>query len=219
MADRARKKEKHRLDRLKKQRESRKLQGVSPLRRIAASNPRLECWITEGWKEMGIASVQVLATPREGPSALGLFLVDLWAVGLKDVGGTIGISRMEVMKQHEQNLGPAIVPIDPAEVRRLIAGAIRFSRQNGFKLPAKWENWVSILGPLGDLATADLADFTKDGKVLYVGEEEFLGERLADSSPREFLARPDTDYTIGFPAPASDLPDLPENSDYQADAQ
>lgn len=197
MSDRAKKKEKHRLKRLSKQRAARKEAAVSPLRRIAAEGGTLECWANAGWAEEGLASLLVFGTDGSGKHALCGFLVDVWAVGLKDAWGrapaaradwdeTFGIFRSEVDAER----------IDVAEVRRLVAGGVRFARQNGFRLPNGWDKWAAMLGPLGDLNTADLTGFTKDGKLLYVGDERFLRQRLINMTPQQFAAQPGVDWVI-----------------------
>src|SRR5690349_20394342 len=98
MADRAKKREKHRLKRLKKNRETRKLAAITPLRHLARSGGTLECWITENWKEEGMANLFVFGTDSRGGHALASFLIDGWCVGLKDVFGLPQAIRPEFDK-------------------------------------------------------------------------------------------------------------------------
>jgi len=196
MSNHAKKREKHRLKRLKKQRESRN-DAMTPLQRLAKQGGKLDCRINVGWEKEGIANVVVYGTTADGRHALGVFLVDAWCVGLKDAWGRVQILRDdfdELFKQWEDRLPMQRISADHA--RRLVAGAIRFSRQIGFKLPSGWEKWAKIFGELGDVASADLSAFGKDGGVFYVGNERFLRDRLIGCTPQEFFARPGVHYMM-----------------------
>ena len=197
----ARKKERQRLKRKQKKMAMRRIQSRTALQRIAAEGGRLECWITPDWREKGMASVQVFGHARGGRAAFAAFLVDLWCVGLKDAFGRSDVPELEF---REDNLEPWIeqtgtVPIDPMTVRRLVAGAIRFSRQNGFRLPPHWEKWVTIFGRdiLAELPTADVSEFGIDGGLRYVGTMDFLRQRLIGCTVHEFLNRPDMHFVLG----------------------
>jgi hypothetical protein len=197
----ARKKEKHRLKRKEKQQRLRKLNARTALQRIAAEGGQLECWVSpENWKEQGIASIQVLGHAPGGRAAFAAFLVDLWAVGLKDAFGRSDVPALEF---REDNLEPWIdrvgaVKMDPQTARRLIAGGVRFGRQNSFRMPPEWEKWVVIFGRdiLDEIPTADLSDFGIEGGLRYVGSIEFLDRRLSIPT-KEFLGRPDVHWVMG----------------------
>lgn len=211
MASDARRKEKKRLKRKQKQQELRKAKLRTPLSRVASEGGRLECWVTGEWREMGMADILVLAHAPGGRCAFGVFLVDLWCVGLKDTWGEADITELEfresiLEKWQERTSGARL---DPAVAKRLVAGAVRFSRQNGFKLPPHWDRWVSIFGPLGNLNEADLSDFGKDGGLEYVGTAKFLRERLIGCTPEQFLTRPDVKWST-FTGESRSVDDLYE---------
>jgi hypothetical protein len=204
MADRARQKEKKRLKRQQKQKAIRKYSSITALQKIASNGGVLECWVNDRWEDQGMATLFVLGHTEGGRHAFAGFLIDVWCVGLKDVWGKAEIGRSEFM---EELLKPWTQrmqsnKIDVAEARRLIAGGIRFARQNGFRLPAGWEKWASIFGDLGDIATADLTGFTKDGKLLYMGTGDFIRQNLIACTPEEFFSHPDHNWI----APPDDLP-------------
>src|SRR5579871_4393000 len=92
MSDRARKKEKHRLKRQRKQRDVRQRGAITPLQHLARSAGTYECFINDS-DDSGIANLIVFGRARDGRHALGIFLVDFWCVGLKDVGGTAQLTR------------------------------------------------------------------------------------------------------------------------------
>ena len=203
----ARKKQKHRLKRKQKQIEARKAKSVTPLDRIARSGGVLECYVNDDWTETGIASIQVLGRAADGGCAHAAFLVDVWCVGLKDAYGSRTALRSEFENLLERlgermHMGPI-----PAEVaRRLVAGGVRFARQNGFHLPSHSDRWTAIFGDLGDVASADLTDFGVEGNgrgLRYVGTLDFLKRRLAHCSAEQFLARPDVHWMLSDGTPAN----------------
>jgi hypothetical protein len=202
MSRNAHKNAKKGLKRAKKQKEARRLQTLSPFRR-AAHNGQIECY--RGRTDEGIGTLMVLGHITSGSYAMAGFLIDFWCVGLKDAFGQKQIARAEfdqqIMPQWRTG-GETIGKIEPEAARRLIAGAIRFSHQNGFRLPEHWDRYAAILGDLGDIAKADLSEFGVDGKLRYVGTQQFLRERLAKCSVDEFLRRPDVEFV--FQAPGFD---------------
>ncbi|MDB5303923.1 MAG: hypothetical protein JWM97_1472 [Phycisphaerales bacterium] len=204
MADAARRKEKQRLKRKQKQIAARKSAGVTALQKIASAGGTLECWVNDRWQDQGMAGLFVLGHTAGGRHAFAGFLIDVWCVGLKDAWGQAEISRAEFMerlfKPWSQRMHP--YKLEVPEARRLVAAGVRFARQNGFRLPNGWEKWASILGDLGDVASADLTGFTKDGKLLYIGNPEFLRQRLVGCTVEEFFSRPGQEWI----SPPEDLP-------------
>jgi hypothetical protein len=199
MARNAHKKAKQGLKRAKKKKEARRLLTLSPFRRAAHAG-QLECY--QGLSNSGLATLLVLGHVSSGTYVMSGFLVDLWCVGLKDAWGQKQITRpgfeQEILPKWRQ-AGETITRIEPEAARRLIAGAIRFSHQNGFRLPEHWDRYAAILGNLGDIPHADLSQFGVDGKLRYVGTQEFLAERLAGCTMQEFLQRPDIEFIFGGP--------------------
>jgi hypothetical protein len=142
----------------------------------------------------------VLGHTAAGRSAFAAFLVDIWCVGLKDAFGRSDVPASEF---REERIEPMIeqghaTPVSLLNAKALVAGGIRFSRQNGFRLPPDWEKWASIFGR--DMAEeardADLTDFGTDGGLRYMGTEEFLRTRLIGCTLEEFIARPDVQWVM-----------------------
>ena len=197
MSSDARKREKHRLKRLKKKRDMRRAESVSPFRR-AAQSTALQCYVTAGWRENGLGDFVVIGQLPNGMLTLSGFLVDIWCVGLKDAWGRAQLTRQEfddnVLGPWKEHVGE-VARVDPDTVRKFVAGAIRFSRQNGFRLPEHWQRYTAILGDLGPIESADLSDFGIDGGLRYVGDFDFLRQRLIGCTVEQFLNRPDVHYT------------------------
>lgn len=208
----ARKKEKQRLKREQKRKQARRAGTLTPLDRVARSGGELECYVNSNWRDGGMASLHVVGIAPGGRLAYAGFLVDIWCVGLKDAFGLREITRphFEEMLAIARR-GHGVVRLPAAGTRRLVAGGIRFARQNGFKLPPHYDRWTAILGDLGDVASADLDGFGVDGGLRYIGTKAFLQRRLAACSVDEFLRRPDVQWLMGDLTPRdireSDLSD------------
>lgn len=197
MSDHARKKQKQRLKREKKHLQMRKAVSVSPQRRIAdaaAAGTAVECYINPDWHEEGMAEVCVLReVPALGGHVVAIFQVDSWCLGLKDAFGRLDMTPREfhdeVIPEMKERIGLEPVPLE--EARALIASAIRFSRENGFRLPHHYERWVATLGEL-DIENADLSEFRDpDGFLRYVGSLDDLERRLIHTPLLQFVARDD----------------------------
>ena len=190
------KKERQRLKRKRKQMQLRKGRNASIFQKLAGHEGAVEFFINDNWRAMGEASIMAFR-PGPGGGIFVAFLIDLWCSGLKDAFGQLNVTRHD-FERHLQ--GPAggefeMIPLDPSSSRRLIAGAMRLSLHNGFRLPRKADRWASIVGVAG-YADADLSDFEKpDGRYRYVGTPQDLRRRLI-GSVEQFLERPDVSYIL-----------------------
>ena len=207
MGNNARRKERQRMKRQKKNATVRRMHSGSPYRVLSAGTAEvMACYINADWKSKGIATIHVLKRLPGGSLAIGAFLVDLWCIGLKDCYGRLNASHEMFDESMDRLRGRMeIQRIDPSAARRMVIGGIRFARQNGFRLPARYERWVAILGNASDWQNADLCDFGReDGTLCYVGELDGLRSRLIGCSVDEFLAREDVHFLIGGPVSSAD---------------
>ena len=192
-----------RLARKKKRRQQQKKKRIEllrhhggPYQRIGAVGTLTACLINEDWRERGQAVAYVLRNaPGEG-LVMVTFLVDLWCAGLKDAFGERGISR-EVFDEMVEHMSAHLdfVPVELDVVRGVVAGGIRFAKQNGFRLPAHYDRWVAVMGGVDDWSSADLSDFGFEGKLHWVGPIYDLRRRLIGCSIDEFFAREDVVFT------------------------
>jgi len=212
MSDAARRKERQRLKREKKKGQHRRAMAASPYKRIGQAGKLEACYINAGWQENGLASIHLVRENPQRGFALACFLIDLWCAGFKDAWGQLNLLHDDIdrhVDRAEERF--ELVRIEPDAARHLVAGAIRFARQNGFRLPAHYERWVNLLGEIPDPATADLRSFGKDGGLLWVGSLEDLGKRLIGCSLDDFLDRPDVDFVA--PEEGFDEPDWEDESE------
>jgi hypothetical protein len=195
------KKERRRLKRKRRHKETIRLRQASPYEKIGQAGRVERCAINDDWSERGQAIVYVLCQAPGRPPAMGAFLVDLWCAGLKDAWGRLEFSRQDfrdLVEKSSRGMDLDFVEADLDEVRALIAASIRFARRNGFRLPPRYERWLAVVGGVGDIDDADLSDFGRKGKLCWVGPEEDLRRRLIGSTVQEFLARDDVEYIVGL---------------------
>lgn len=209
MSHSARAKEKRRRKENQKKREARRRQSGGPYKLL--NNARLieQCWVNEDWQNQGEASIYVLCRVPGRGYAVMAFLVDIWCIGLKDAFGQLDYPPEEFDDRMEN--GPLdMAEMDIDETRELVAGAIRWSRQNDFALPRRYERWTAVFGPM-DIDNADISGFGVDGKLRYIGSEKDLRNRLIRCSLEEFMARPDVEIAaMGIDEESLDDDDLTE---------
>ena len=213
------KKERRRLKRKRKHKQAIRLRNESPYRRLESAGSVERCLINDGWRETGQVVIYVLCRAPGGPAAMGSFLIDLWCAGLKDAWGRLDFTRedlREVVDHMSWGTGLNFVDCQPDVARKLIAGSIRFAQENGFRLPARHERWLAVVGGVGDWRTADLSDFGAKGKLRWVGPMADLRRRLVGTTVEEFLAREDVECIVGV----DDLDWLDESTEaMEADVQ
>jgi hypothetical protein len=190
------KKERNRLKRKRKHQELRKRKNASVFQTLAHKEGPIECYINSNWHESGEASINVLRPLPDGGNLVAAFLVDLWCSGLKDAFGRLNIARSDFHEHlNNPNRDFQMLPLDLITAQRLIAGGMRLSVENGFRLPHKASRWASVLG-VDSYANADLSDFEKPGgKYLYIGSLNDLRKRLVGPVDA-FLARKDVEYVL-----------------------
>jgi len=137
-----------------------------------------------------------------GLAGVAAFLVDQGVVGLKDAWVTMGVDRSEMVDIIDQSTRRGIrmrrVSVD--EVRRWVAGGLRWAHDNGMRLPKDWQKPASIIGGGGDWASADVSAFEKE----FAGHPEDLRQRLIAEPLETFLQRKDITFTFSTAAPYMD---------------
>ncbi len=137
-----------------------------------------------------------------GLSGIACFLVDRGIVGLKDAWTRTDMSRNEFREMLEKcdRRGLRMGRVAIEEVRRWVAGGIRWAHENGMRLPKDWAKPASLIGGVGDWGSADLSGFAKE----FAGHPEDLRQRLIGESFESLLAREDIDFIFSDAAPYMD---------------
>jgi hypothetical protein len=198
MATRQRKVEKRRL----KRRDNRRKQRVAELRhqqRLAGDAfPMRACVANRYWQEDGQASILFARDVGPARVTVAAFLVDTWAMGLKDTWGRTDIAVSEfddMVSQHKELI--ELAPLNVGTARHLVYGGIQLAQELGFRLPRNYKRWTAILGPLAEDESPDMSLFLCEGKIRLLCSMRDLEARLVGTTPQEFLRRPDVEYTLG----------------------
>lgn len=197
----ASKKQRHEAKRKAKRSAIRRRESVSPVKRLADAPGEPECWISEDFEAMG--QMQLFAYKRgAGFSGMAAFLVDRGVVGLKDAWVRMGLAKDEFADAIEgcRRRGIEMRRSSPEELRRWIAGGLRWAHDNGMRLPREWAKPASLIGGVGDWQSADISAFVKE----FAGHPEDLRQRLVGESLDSYLRRDDVRFILATDAPYMD---------------
>ncbi len=161
------------------------------------AHPLHACVINREWSEDGMASILVARRVGVGRVTMSAFLVDIWAMGLKDAWGRTNIPTTE-FNECVADLDAQLetCPLNLGIARHLVYGGVDLSRELGFRLPRRYERWTAILGPLPEGELPDKSLFLDEGTIRLTCSREDLEARLIGCTPQQFLRRSDVDAHI-----------------------
>jgi len=195
------KKQRREAKRKAKRQEIRRRDSVSPVKRLADAPGMVECWASTNFDELGQISLYVY---KQGAGLAGVaaFLVDRGVVGLKDAYVHMDVDREELRDMLDQAAARMISMqrIGVEEVRRWVAGGVRWAHDNGMRLPKDWHKPASFVGGVGDWASADVSRFTRE----FAGHPEDLRQRLIAEPFDSYVRRSDVQFTFSTDAPYLD---------------
>jgi len=96
----------------------------------ARSLPVAECWVSEGWQNAGICNIIVARRHKSGNITAGIYLVDLYCLGLKDASYQFNLSPDDY-----DYLKESCGDVEACEyvlAHNIIYGAIEFAEDFGF---------------------------------------------------------------------------------------
>jgi len=100
--------------------------------RKARSFPIKKCSITEGWQDKGMCNIFILREKPDYQFIMGVYLVDLYCLGLKDTFYNIDISYEEITDRLNNHPSEKFVPIDINLAHSVIYGGIDYAKNLGF---------------------------------------------------------------------------------------
>jgi hypothetical protein len=194
----ANKKQRHEAKRKAKRLEARRREAGAPAKRLAEAKGEIEYWMSEYFETMGQAQIFIFKQAA-GLSGLACFLVDRGVVGLKDCYVRMGINRSEFSGVLDKCAATGIKMRRAGieDIRRMVAGGIRWAHDNGMRLPKDWNKPALFIGGVGDWASADVSVFVKE----FSGHPEDLRQRLIGQSFDAYLKRDDIDFMFSDSAP------------------
>ncbi len=192
------KKQRQKKKREAKKRDLRRRESVSPVKRLADTPGVTEYWTSGDFGLRGQSEILV-HKQAGGLTGFAAFLIDRGVVGLKDAYTRLGVSIGEFREvlDGSRDRGVPLTRTTATEAAAVIAGAIRWTRQNGMRLPKDWEKTVRILGPMPDIDTADVSKFVME----FEGHPEDLRQRLIGEPFDAFVKRKDVSILFSDEAP------------------
>jgi hypothetical protein len=116
----------------------------------------------------GFGYVMVSRFKSEGRVETGIFLVDLYCLGVKDAMFrqlTLTAYEDEVLKQFFRGRQEAL---EPCCARKLVEGAVEYAARLGFPPHADYKQACRVFGGIDPKACAREFTFGRDGKPFYV---------------------------------------------------
>lgn len=138
--------------------------------RNARKYPVHECLINPSWKEGGLATILLSRKQRDGRIIFGVYLVDIFCLGLKNTYCNADFSLFEYeqdVRDHISQNEPLIdcpVPL----VHHLIYGALDYASKLGFKPQKDFKMSRYILERKDKVEESIAIEFGKEGKPFYV---------------------------------------------------
>ncbi len=201
--------EKRRARSKEKKLAKRRMLAISPMDRlVGTAEENCECWMHYAADDDRTRNIMVWRPVRGGGFAAGFFLIDLDCLGLKDAFWRADVepsALRENMRQRSREEGTTFVKVSLREARQLVAGAMRWTLSNPFRLPAKTDQAVKVLGEPLDVDHAPIDDFGTEKGYFYFGYARDLEKALKGITLDEFLDRPDVEYEFVEAGSAGDF--------------
>jgi yecA family protein len=139
---------------------------------------RYEAFIDRGWQEKGIAQVTVVRVQENGWVEAGVFLVDLWCLGVKDAFNA-EMSASEWADESARLMPPENrESFHPARARKLVEGAVAYALSLGFSPPRDYKKARRVFGSVKAQDCPQTFTYGKDGKPLYIAGPDDGDERI-----------------------------------------
>lgn len=132
----------------------------------ARNLPMEVCYLHEKWDEKGMTTVIVVRSHKNGNKTIGIYLVDLYCLGVKDTFYLFNVPESQLQHLLDQN--PDLIQADYPLVHHLIYGAIEYADRWGFEPHKDWKLTQYLLEPENHAIPEIDITFGKDGKPFYV---------------------------------------------------
>lgn len=156
-------------------------QSLSPEKYIqtkARNLPVAECLIGENWQQSGLATILVARRHVSGNYTLGVYLTDIFCLGVKDsfYRFNISVEDYEEYKEHLNKIGK-MLSITYNEAHNLIFGSIAFAEEIGIDSCKSFKLTQYLLEEDTDDIPLIEYEFGKDGKPCLMVSSALEGSR------------------------------------------
>jgi len=136
----------------------------------ARNYPIYECLIGSSWKKQGMANILLSRQQPDGNLIFGVYLVDIFCLGLKNTFCHANFSMSNYEKDLKvkiyQEQPPVECPVDLAH--QIIYGAIDYASELGFNPQKDFKLSKYILEERDKFGEITEVEFGKDGKPFYI---------------------------------------------------
>jgi len=132
--------------------------------------PVFECLINPQWQEEGLARVLISRKQPNGKLTTGVFLVDIFCLGLKNTFCNADISLEDYESSLKMRMYQDTVPVNchPRLAHRIIHGAIEYAKDLGFEPQKEFALSRFVLDESSEADLSFNVEFGKDGKPFFI---------------------------------------------------
>ncbi len=137
-------------------------------RRTLQESPLLGAWVAEALFENGIGSVLVARSLGTNEIVAGIFLVDVWCLGVKSAFMKVfpAESFEEFLADFQQD--EVLSEVAPAYAAHLVVESVGYASQLGFSPQRDYGDTTAILAGIDTSRCTDTFVFGREGKPFYV---------------------------------------------------
>lgn len=140
---------------------------------------RYEAYIVKNWREVGLAHLIVARWRDTGDADYGVFLVDMWCLGVKDAFGETGVPDSALREFLDQRLPEKMrEAMHPACAKKLIEGGVAYAESLGFAPHRDFRKARRVLSGIDAALCPKEFDFGRDGRPCFVPGEDDSEERI-----------------------------------------
>ena len=156
------------------------MRGLEYYMAHAREYPYGTCWIDGRYKleDGGMTQVMVTRIQPNGRLIFGIYVVDLFCLGVKKCAYNFDFSKSNFERKISQITDDVREEITPEYANGLIYGAIDFAAQYGCEPEPDFAQASLVLDPPGTYAPPEDVTYGKDGKPLYVAGPYDDGQKI-----------------------------------------
>lgn len=146
---------------------AKKLRNPAGTAQISATSVH-ECLMAENIFEVGLGSVWISRKLPNGKLSVGVFLLDVFCLGVKNAMLSEKISLSQYKTLQMMSLGETLAPVQSCCAKKLVLGAVAYAENLGFKPHADYEATRGVMEGIEIENCAAEFEFGQDGKPLYI---------------------------------------------------
>ncbi len=144
--------------------------GLNPFLQNARTYPLYGCWIMQGWRDEGITPVVVARKQENGRILFGVYMVDLYCLGIKDAFTRTDYSVNQFNRELPKLCAGTPERCSVELAHEVIYGGLEYAEKIGFQPHPDFIRLQAdqVLDPPDAHPRVDHVTFGKDGKPLFV---------------------------------------------------